>query len=84
MLRCTGEHVRQRAALTKTELTPQEAQIARLVSQGDTNRDIAAQLFLSPSTVDYHLRKVFRKVGVATRTQLACTMAALAAPEATT
>ena len=75
-LLATGEHVPKRSAETVTELTPQEAQIARLVSKGYSNRDVAAQLFLSPSTVDYHLRKVFRKVGVASRTQLACTMAA--------
>ena len=75
-LLATGERARQRTAETAEELTPQEAQIARLVSQGDSNRDIAAQLFLSPSTVDYHLRKVFRKIGVASRTQLARAMAA--------
>ena len=75
-LLATGERARQRTAETASELTPQEAQIARLVSQGESNRDIAAQLFLSPSTVDYHLRKVFRKTGVASRTQLARTMAA--------
>ena len=75
-LLATGEHARKRDAETENELTPQEAQIARLVSQGDSNRDIAAQLFLSPSTVDYHLRKVYRKTGVASRTQLARTMAA--------
>ena len=75
-LLATGEHARKRVAETENELTPQEAQIARLVSQGDSNRDIAAQLFLSPSTVDYHLRKVYRKTGVASRTQLARTMAA--------
>jgi DNA-binding CsgD family transcriptional regulator len=74
-LLATGERARQRTAGTESELTPQEAQIARLVSGGDSNRDIAARLFLSPSTVDYHLRKVFRKTGVTSRTQLARAMA---------
>ena len=75
-LLAAGERARQPAARTAEQLTPQEAQIAALVSQGESNRDIAAQLFLSPSTVDYHLRKVFRKRGVASRTQLARTMTA--------
>ncbi len=75
-LLATGERARSRTAPAAEEFTAQEAQIARLVSQGQSNRDIAAQLFLSPSTVDYHLRKVFRKTGVTSRTQLARVMAA--------
>jgi DNA-binding CsgD family transcriptional regulator len=70
-LQATGEHARKRTLDTLDQLTPQEAQIARLVAQGHTNRDIAAQLFISPSTVEYHLRKAFRKLNVKTRTQLA-------------
>jgi DNA-binding CsgD family transcriptional regulator len=70
-LEATGERARKRTVDTLGELTPQEAQISRLVAQGHTNREIAAQLFVSPSTVEYHLRKVFRKLGVKSRTQLA-------------
>jgi DNA-binding CsgD family transcriptional regulator len=70
-LRATGERVRKKVIGDPETLTPREAQIAALVSEGEGNRQIAAQLFVSPSTVEYHLGKVFRKLGVTSRTQLA-------------
>ncbi len=69
-LRATGETARKRDVSAVEQLTPQELQIAGLVAGGLTNKDIAAQLFLSPRTVDYHLRKVFTKLGITSRAEL--------------
>jgi len=69
-LRATGETARKRDLSAAAQLTPQERQIAGLVAEGLTNREIAAQLFLSPRTVDYHLRKVFTKLGIGSRADL--------------
>jgi DNA-binding CsgD family transcriptional regulator len=70
-LRATGETARKRDASTVDDLTPQELRIATLVAAGASNRDVAAQIFVSPKTVEYHLRKVFLKLGVASRVELA-------------
>ncbi len=70
-LRASGGQARKRAVETPDTLTAQEALIARLAGDGASNPEIAAQLFISPATVAYHLRKVFTKLGISSRSQLA-------------
>ena len=74
-LLATGETVRKRTVDTLDELTPQEVQVARLASGGQTNPEIGAQLFLSPRTVEWHLRKVFGKLGISSRKELRAALA---------
>ena len=69
-LLATGETVRKRTVETSDELTAQEGQIARLAGAGRTNPEIGAELFLSPRTVEWHLRKVYTKLGITSRREL--------------
>ena len=69
-LAATGATVRRRVDSTRDDLTAQEAQIARLAADGRSNPEIGARLFLSPRTVEYHLRKVYPKLGIRSRRDL--------------
>jgi DNA-binding NarL/FixJ family response regulator len=70
-LRASGETARKRDPTAVNELTPQEIQVVGLVRRGLSNRDVAAHLFLSPRTIDFHLRNVFTKLGLTSRAELA-------------
>jgi DNA-binding CsgD family transcriptional regulator len=76
-LSATGETVRARTPETLDELTDQELNVARLAREGLTNRDIGARLFISARTVEYHLRKVFVKLGIGSRAELRSTLVEL-------
>jgi DNA-binding CsgD family transcriptional regulator len=70
-LRACGQTTRERDPSRLRQLTPQEVQVARFVSRGLSTREVAAQLFLSPRTIDFHLRNVFTKLGISSRSELA-------------
>ena len=74
-LEATGETARKRDPSTLDQLTPQEVQIALLLAGGSTTREAAAALFLSPKTIEYHLRNIYRKLGIHSRPELAEAMA---------
>jgi DNA-binding NarL/FixJ family response regulator len=74
-LQATGEKVTHRSVETRDDLTPQERQIALLARDGLSNPEIGARLFLSPRTVEWHLRKVFTKLGIRSRLELAGALA---------
>jgi DNA-binding CsgD family transcriptional regulator len=75
-LAATGETARRRDPSTLDELTPQELQVALLLAEGRTTRQAAAALFLSPKTIEYHLRGVYRKLGISSREELAAAVSA--------
>ena len=81
-LLATGETVRTRSVETRDELTAQETQIARLASDGRTNPEIGTQLFISPRTVEWHLRNVFTKLEIRSRRELAIALANVASQPA--
>jgi DNA-binding CsgD family transcriptional regulator len=70
-LRASGETARKRDPSTQLDLTPMERQVAQLVSQGMSNKEIAAQCWVSPRTVAFHLRNIFTKAGITSRGELA-------------
>ncbi len=74
-LTATGETVRRLTVETRDLLTSQEAQVARLALDGRTNPEIGAELFISPRTVEYHLHKVFTKLGIRSRKELRTALA---------
>ena len=76
-LAATGETARRRDVTTLNDLTPQELQIALSLAGGRTNRETAAALFLSPKTIEYHLRNVYRKLSIGSRSELKAAMARL-------
>jgi DNA-binding NarL/FixJ family response regulator len=70
----TGEKAPKRTAETRDDLTAQEAQIAELARQGHSNPEIGAQLFLSPRTIEWHMRKIFAKLDISSRKELDAAM----------
>jgi DNA-binding CsgD family transcriptional regulator len=79
-LAATGETMRRRDPTALDELTPQELQIALLLADGKTTREAAAAVFLSPKTIEYHLRHVYLKLGINSRPELVQALAPTAAP----
>jgi DNA-binding CsgD family transcriptional regulator len=69
-LAATGEKINKRQKVAGVEMSPREAAVAFMAADGKTNAEIGAALFISTNTVDYHLRKVFGKLGISSRRQL--------------